>query len=124
MNEFVDADDEPRAELVAFLDAVVNEVRVLYPSLLQHNDVYGRVLPEVFVTELAEWVGDEFAGESPTPDALHFLAFLERSYPASSDAIRELIDRSFLDEFPPPVRRSLLVQLGPAMTASAKLIWA
>jgi hypothetical protein len=44
MNEFVDADDEPRAELVAFLDAVVNEVRVLYPSLLQHNDVYGRVL--------------------------------------------------------------------------------
>ncbi len=124
MNKQVDADDEQRAESVALLDALANEVRVLYPSLLQHNDLHGRVLPDVFFTELAGWVGDEFAGESPTADTVHFLAFLERSYPTGSDAIRELIDQSFLDEIPPSVRHSLLVQLGPAMAASAEVLWA
>lgn len=116
-------DDASRPELVAFLDSVVKEVPVLYPSLLLHFDTYGEVIPHVFFTELAEWVGDEFTNPPPTDDAWRFLSQLERSYPGSAEATRAMIRVSFLDEIPTRARERVLPHLGPALAVPARARW-
>lgn len=83
----------------------------------QHVDHYGEVLPNVFLSELADWVGQEVSQgrREPTTAVLDALERELRSYPAESD---NLIAVGFVENLAGEPYAGAVRELAPPLLAA------
>ena len=90
-------------EEMQFVKDIAEAIPDVRSILREHlEDQYGELLPHVFMGDLTRWVLRLLASAGPRDQRLQaVLGLMERGW-GSSDAVRELIGVSFLENLPRP----------------------